>query len=88
MRHPGTQNILTPRLLLRRAAPADAENCALHWASDPLVYRHISATPKTQREMEVFLASVEAAYADPAPTTGSFSCAAARTSSAPSLWTI
>lgn len=30
MRHPGTQNILTPRLLLRRAAPADAENCALH----------------------------------------------------------
>lgn len=66
MRHPGTQNILTPRLLLRRAAPADAENCALHWASDPLVYRHISATPKTQREMEVFLASVEAAYADPA----------------------
>lgn len=54
MRHPGTQNILTPRLLLRRAAPADAENCALHWASDPLVYRHISATPKTSGKWRSF----------------------------------
>ena len=45
MRHVGTQNIETPRLLLRRLAPADAPAMYRNWACDPAVTRYLRWEP-------------------------------------------
>ena len=45
MRHAGTQDIETPRLLLRRLLPEDAPQMYANWASDPEVTRWLRWTP-------------------------------------------
>ena len=45
MRHAGTQEIETPRLLLRRLLPSDAPMMYANWASDPAVTRWLRWTP-------------------------------------------
>ena len=45
MRHVGTQNIETPRLLLRRLTPADAPAMYRNWACDPAVTRYLRWEP-------------------------------------------
>ena len=45
MRHAGTQEIETPRLLLRRLLPSDAEMMYANWASDPAVTRWLRWEP-------------------------------------------
>ena len=39
MRHAGTQEIETPRLILRRLLPEDANRMYVNWANDPDVTR-------------------------------------------------
>ena len=41
MRHAGTHDIETPRLLLRRLTPADAPAMYRNWANDPAVTRFL-----------------------------------------------
>ncbi|OUQ40794.1 GNAT family N-acetyltransferase [Faecalibacterium sp. An121] len=53
MRHAGTQEIETPRLLLRRIAPADAPAMYRNWASDPAVTRYTRWEPHKD-ETETF----------------------------------
>ena len=45
MRHVGTQEIETPRLLLRRLMPSDAPMMYSNWANDPEVTRWLRWTP-------------------------------------------
>ena len=45
MRHAGTQEIETPRLLLRRLLPSDAPMMYSNWANDPEVTRWLRWTP-------------------------------------------
>ena len=45
MRHAGTQEIVTERLLLRRLLPRDAEMMYENWASDPEVTRFLRWEP-------------------------------------------
>ena len=45
MRHAGTQEIETPRLLLRRLMPSDAPMMYANWANDPEVTRWLRWTP-------------------------------------------
>ena len=45
MRHAGTQDIETPRLLLRRLLPEDAPQMYANWASDPEVTRYLRWEP-------------------------------------------
>ena len=45
MRHVGTQEIETPRLLLRRRMPSDAPMMYSNWANDPEVTRWLRWTP-------------------------------------------
>ena len=45
MRHAGTQKIETPRLLLRRLLPEDAEMMYTNWANDPQVTRYLRWEP-------------------------------------------
>ena len=45
MRHAGTQVIETPRLLLRRLLPEDADMMFANWASDPAVTRYLRWEP-------------------------------------------
>ena len=45
MRHAGTQDIETPRLLLRRLLPEDADMMYANWASDPQVTRFLRWEP-------------------------------------------
>ena len=45
MRHAGTQEIETPRLLLRRLMPPDAPMMYSNWANDPEVTRWLRWTP-------------------------------------------
>ncbi len=45
MRHAGTQDIETPRLLLRRLLPEDAPQMYANWASDPEVTRWLRWEP-------------------------------------------
>lgn len=45
MRHAGTQEIVTERLLLRRLLPQDAEMMYENWASDPEVTRFLRWEP-------------------------------------------
>ncbi|MDD4797663.1 MAG: GNAT family N-acetyltransferase [Eubacteriales bacterium] len=42
MRHIGTQPIQTPRLLLRRITPADAQDMFTNWAGDEEVTRYLT----------------------------------------------
>ena len=48
MRHAGTQEIETPRLLLRRLMPSDAPMMYANWANDPEVTRWLRWTPHLQ----------------------------------------
>lgn len=41
MRHAGTQEIETPRLILRRLFPQDADRMYVNWANDPDVTRFL-----------------------------------------------
>ena len=45
MRHAGTQEIETPRLLLRRLMPSDAPMMYANWANDAEVTRWLRWTP-------------------------------------------
>lgn len=45
MRHAGTQTIETPRLVLRRLLPEDADMMFANWASDPAVTRYLRWEP-------------------------------------------
>lgn len=48
MRHSGTQNIETPRLLLRRFTTADAEEMFANWASDARVAQYMRWSPHSE----------------------------------------
>ena len=45
MRHAGTQEIETPRLILRRLFPQDADKMYVNWANDPDVTRFLRWEP-------------------------------------------
>ena len=45
MRHAGTQEIETPRLILRRLLPEDADRMYVNWANDPDVTRFLRWEP-------------------------------------------
>ena len=45
MRHAGTQEIKTPRLILRRLFPQDADGMYVNWANDPDVTRFLRWEP-------------------------------------------
>lgn len=53
MRHAGTQEIETGRLLLRRLLPSDAPAMYRNWASDPEVTRYLRWKPH-QNEAQTF----------------------------------
>ena len=66
MRHAGTQEIETPRLLLRRLLPADAEMMYANWASDPEVTRWLRWEPhKNVAETRELLAAWALLYPNP-----------------------
>ena len=45
MRHAGTQEIETPRLILRRLLSEDANRMYVNWANDPEVTRYLRWEP-------------------------------------------
>ena len=58
MRHAGTQDIETPRLLLRRLLPEAAPQMYANWASDPEVTRYLRWEPhKSPAETRELLAA-------------------------------
>lgn len=66
MNHKGTQPLETPRLLLRRFVPEDAEAMYRNWACDPEVTKYLTWLPHasadvTRRMLEDWCAR----YADP-----------------------
>ena len=67
MRHAGTQDIETPRLLLRRLLPEDAPQMYANWASDPEVGPAAGWSPHTSvensREIIKNVLSKEGTYA-------------------------
>ena len=66
MRHVDTQEIETPRLLLRRLAPADAPAMYRNWASDPAVTRFLRWEPhKDETETFALLTAWEELYPNP-----------------------
>ena len=66
MRHAGTQEIETPRLLLRRLAPADAPAMYRNWANDPAVTRYMRWEPhKDETETFALLTAWEELYPNP-----------------------
>ena len=66
MRHAGTQDIETPRLLLRRLLPEDAPQMYANWASDPEVTRYLRWEPhKSPAETRELLASWALLYPNP-----------------------
>ena len=66
MRHAGTQEIETPRLLLRRLAPADAPAMYRNWASDPAVTRFLRWEPhKDETETFALLTAWDELYQNP-----------------------
>ena len=66
MRHVGTQEIETPRLLLRRLAPADAPAMYRNWANDPAVTRYLRWEPhKDENETFALLTAWEELYQNP-----------------------
>ena len=66
MRHAGTQDIETPRLLLRRLLPEDAPQMYANWASDPEVTRYLRWEPhKSPAETRELLAAWALLYPNP-----------------------
>ena len=66
MRHVGTQEIETPRLLLRRLVPADAPAMYRNWANDPAVTRYLRWEPhKNEDETFALLAAWAELYQNP-----------------------
>ena len=66
MRHAGTQDIETPRLLLRRLLPEDAPQMYANWASDPEVTRYLRWEPhKCPAETRELLAAWALLYPNP-----------------------
>lgn len=66
MRHAGTHDIETPRLLLRRLAPADAPAMYRNWANDPTVTRFLRWEPhKDENETFALLTAWEELYQNP-----------------------
>ena len=66
MRHTGTQEIETPRMLLRRLLPADAEMMYRNWASDPEVTRYLRWEPhKSPAETRELLTAWALLYPNP-----------------------
>ena len=66
MRHIGTQEIETPRLLLRRLTPADAPAMYRNWANDPAVTRYLRWEPhKDENETFALLTAWEELYQNP-----------------------
>ena len=66
MRHAGTQTIETPRLMLRRLLPEDAEQMYRNWASDPEVTRLLRWEPhKSPAETRELLAAWATLYPNP-----------------------
>ena len=66
MRHVGTQEIETPRLLLRRLTPADAPAMYRNWANDPAVTRYLRWEPhKDENETFALLTAWEELYQNP-----------------------
>ena len=66
MRHAGTQDIETPRLLLRRLLPEDAPQMYANWASDPEVTRFLRWEPhKSPAETRELLAAWALLYPNP-----------------------
>ena len=70
MRHAGTQDIETPRLLLRRLLPEDApqfvKDYHSYWASDPEVTRYLRWEPhKRPAETRELLAAWALLYPNP-----------------------
>ncbi len=49
--HKGTQTIATPRLVLRRFSPEDAEAMFQNWANDPRVTRYLTWQPHGSPEL-------------------------------------
>ena len=63
MRHAGTQEIETPRLLLRRLTPADAPAMYRNWANDPAVTRFLRWEPhKDENETFALLTAWDELY--------------------------
>ena len=66
MRHAGTQEIETPRLLLRQLLPQDAEMMYTNWASDPEVTRWLRWEPhKNVAETRELLTAWATLYPNP-----------------------
>ena len=66
MRHAGTQELETHRLLLRRLLPADADMMYRNWASDPAVTRHLRWQPhKSPAETRELLSAWAELYPNP-----------------------
>ena len=66
MRHAGTQEIETSRLLLRRLLPQDAAMMYANWASDPAVTRYLRWEPhKNADETRELLTAWASLYANP-----------------------
>ena len=66
MRHAGTHDIETPRLLLRRLTPADAPAMYRNWANDPAVTRFLRWEPhKDETETFALLAAWDELYQNP-----------------------
>ena len=66
MRHAGTHDIETPRLLLRRLTPADAPAMYRNWANDPAVTRFLRWEPhKDENETFALLAAWDELYQNP-----------------------
>ena len=66
MRHVGTQELETKRLLLRRLLPEDAAMMYQNWASDPAVTRFLRWEPhKNELETVGLLAAWATLYPNP-----------------------
>ena len=66
MRHAGTQEIETPRLLLRRLTPEDAPMMYRNWANDPDVTRFLRWEPhKNEAETYELLTAWATLYPNP-----------------------
>ena len=66
MRHAGTQEIETGRLLLRRLLPEDAGMMYANWASDPAVTKYLRWEPhKSEAETRELLSAWALLYPNP-----------------------
>ena len=66
MRHAGTQEIETPRLILRRLTPEDAPMMYRNWASDPDVTRFLRWEPhESEAQTYELLAAWATLYPNP-----------------------